>query len=103
MKTISIAKLALVLSVASYFSFAQQPPVTAADYARAEKMLDYNTEPLVYRDGANPHFLPDGRFWYAIRVPSGVEFVLFDPSNGERKVAPKLADLGVTLPPRPAR
>ena len=40
--------------------------LTAADYARAEKFMGYNTTPLVYRSGVRPTWLPDDRFWYAV-------------------------------------
>ncbi len=91
MKTISIAKLALALFVFSSFSFAQQ--ITADDYARAEKMMFWNTSPLVDRNGVNPNFLPDGRFWYRVLTPTGMEFVLIDPKDGSRKTALKLSDI----------
>src|ERR1044072_790883 len=49
---------------------AQQPvapaPVTASDYARAEKFMGYNTTPLVLRSGVRPTWMADGseRVWY---------------------------------------
>ena len=51
---------AIALSAAA---FAQQSPlsVTAADYARAEKFMGYNTNPLVYGVAGHPAWLPDGR------------------------------------------
>jgi len=75
---------------------AQTPALTAADYARAEKMLGFNTSPFVDRAGVRPVFLPDGRFWYRVLTPTGSEFVLVDPANGSKKTAPKLAELGIT-------
>ena len=35
---------------------------TAADYARAEKFMGYNTTPLVFHSGVRPTWLPDERF-----------------------------------------
>src|SRR4051812_45072753 len=98
MNITSIAKLALFLVTFSSFSFAQQKALTADDYARAEKMLIFNTSPLVDRGGVNPHFLPDGTFWYRVLTPSGSEYVLINPINGARKVAAKQSELGVTPP-----
>ncbi len=95
MKTTSIAKLALALFVFSAFSLAQQPALTAEDYARAEKMLSFNTSPFVDRGGVNPRFLPDGRFWYRVLTPTGSEYVLIDPKDGSRKTAAKPAEFGL--------
>ncbi|MFZ1700741.1 MAG: DPP IV N-terminal domain-containing protein [Pyrinomonadaceae bacterium] len=91
MKKISI--IALTILVLSFSISAQQ--MTAADYARAEKMLSYNTAPLVDRGGVRPNWLPDGRFWYQVMTPTAREYVLVDPANGSRKAAAKLDDLGI--------
>jgi len=98
MKQISILTLANILFVFSSLAQAQQPTITAADYARAEKMLSFNTSPLVDRSGVNPHFLPDGRFWYKVQTPTGSEFVLVDPASGSRKAAESEAGLGIPAP-----
>ena len=37
--------------------FAQPRALTAADYARAEKFMAYNTAPLVYRATVRPNWL----------------------------------------------
>jgi dipeptidyl aminopeptidase/acylaminoacyl peptidase len=95
MKRISTFTFALLLLTFTSFSIAQRPAFTAADYARAEKMLSFNTGPFVDRAGVRPTFLPDGRFWYRVLTPTGSEYVLVDPADGSRKAASKLADLGV--------
>jgi dipeptidyl aminopeptidase/acylaminoacyl peptidase len=65
-----------------------QPHVfTAADYARAEKFMPYTTNPLVYRSGVRPNWLPGDRFWYRVTTPAGAEFVLVDPARGSRAPA----------------
>lgn len=69
--------------------------LTAEDYARAEKMLGYNTAPLIDRAGARPTFLPDGRFWYQALTPTGREFVLINPADGSRTVKANLNELGI--------
>ncbi len=90
--TIAFLLLACTVSV-----FAQQPGVlTADDYARAEKMLGYNTSPLVDRAGVRATWLADGRFWYRVLTPTGSEYVLFNPATGERKADVDVAKLGVT-------
>jgi len=93
MKTFSISKLTLALLVFSSFALAQQSALTVEDYSRAEKMLSFNTSPLVDRGSVRPTFLPDGRFWYRALTPTGSEYVLIDPKNGSRQTAPKLSDI----------
>lgn len=86
--------------------FAQQATtaprvLTAADYARAEKMLGFGTAPFVDRAFARPTFLPDGRFWYRVMTATGSEYVLINPADGSRKSAANLSELGVPPPPPP--
>ena len=66
---------------------AQQPALTAADYARAEKFMGYNTAPLVDRSGIRPTWLADERFWYRVTTPEGSQFVLINPATGARAAA----------------
>ncbi|MBV9216383.1 MAG: DPP IV N-terminal domain-containing protein [Acidobacteria bacterium] len=94
MKIISLFFLAAAAFVSS--TLAQQAALTAADYARAEAMLGNRTAPFVDRNGVRPTFLSDGRFWYRNLTPTGVEYVLIDPSNGSRKVAATMAELGIS-------
>lgn len=88
--------LALAVLVFSISAIAQQ--MTAADYARAEKMLSYNTAPLVDRAAVRATWLPDGRFWYIAMTPTGREYVMVNPADGTKKAAASLAELGVTPP-----
>ena len=97
---LSASVLLLLLSVQA-LSFAQAPALTAADYARAEKMLSYGTAPLVDRGAVRPSFLPDGRFWYQTLTPTGREFVLVDPATGTKRAGESLEALGVTAPAQP--
>lgn len=99
MKRISSIALAFIFLFAAQLSFAQTRAFTAADYARAEKMLGFNTAPLIDRNGVRPTFLPDGRFWYRVLTPTGTEFVLVNPADGSKKAGATLAELGVTPAP----
>ncbi len=92
--------LASIIAVA-FFAVAvsaQNTALTADDYARAEKMLAYNTAPLVDRNGVRPTFLPDGRFWYQALTATGREYVVVDPATGAKRAAQSLTDLGITAP-----
>jgi len=54
---------------------------TAADYAKAEKFMDYNVNPLVFHTVEDPAWLADGRFWYRDTGSDGVTFMLVDPAK----------------------
>jgi dipeptidyl aminopeptidase/acylaminoacyl peptidase len=82
-----ISTIAIFIFVFTTSVFGQQTALTADDYARAEKMLGFNTGKLIDRAGVRPNWLPDGRFWYQVLTPTGKEFVLINPANGERKTA----------------
>ena len=66
---------------------AQQPrALTAADYARAEKFMPYNTAPLVLHAVEHAVWLPDGKLSYCTHAASGHERVLLDPRRWSRDV-----------------
>ena len=85
-KYITIALIAIV----SFATNAQSDKkvLTAADYEAATLSLGLNTSKLVYRTNVNPNWLSDGKFWYSVSVPGGLEYVLIDPTNGSRKTGP---------------
>jgi dipeptidyl aminopeptidase/acylaminoacyl peptidase len=60
---------------------------TTDDYARAERLMNYNVEPLVYHGVGKPVWLEDGRFWYRDRGPDGFTFMLVDPAKGTKRPA----------------
>lgn len=64
-----------------------QQGLTDGDYARAESMLTYNTEPLVDHGQVRPNWLPDGRFWFRDLTATGSEFILVDPVKKTRTAA----------------
>ncbi len=82
--------LPALFAVVSFSATAQSDKkvLTATDYEAATKSLGFNTSKLVYRYNVNPNWLPDGKFWYSVSVPGGVEFVLIDPKDGSRKTGP---------------
>ena len=71
--------------------------VTAADYARAEQFLGYNTAPLVTSGPVQANWLPDDRFWYRNQTASGIEFILVDPARAAKAPAFNHAALAATL------
>ncbi|HEY4217859.1 MAG TPA: DPP IV N-terminal domain-containing protein [Gemmatimonadaceae bacterium] len=65
-------------------AFAQQRTFTAADYARAERYMNYNTTPLVFGTSVRPTWLPADRFWYRSVTPAGTDLILVDPARSTR-------------------
>lgn len=76
--------LAIAASLSAQSRPASPPALTAADYARAERFMGYNTTPLVLRTVARPTWLPDGRFWYSTATGDGTAHVLVDPAARTR-------------------
>lgn len=66
---------------------AQGKKLTTGDYARAEKFMDYNVNPLVFHTVEHPKWMNDGRFWYRDRGPDGVTLTLVDPATGAKAPA----------------
>ncbi|MFM8535640.1 MAG: DPP IV N-terminal domain-containing protein, partial [Acidimicrobiia bacterium] len=60
--------------------------VTADDYARAEKFLNYNTGPLVANGPVRANWLPGDRFWYR-NQGAAAEFFLVDAVKGTKAPA----------------
>jgi dipeptidyl aminopeptidase/acylaminoacyl peptidase len=72
--------------------------LTAEDYARAEKLLGPNVNPLVVRAGGRATWLLDGRFWYRNALEDGgSEFVLVDPVKRTRGPAFDHAKLATAI------
>ena len=87
----------LAAALAAAIPFVAQQRLTSADYARAEKSMNYNTTPLMFGSGVRPTWLPDERFWYRNTTANGSEFVLVDPAKGTRQPAFDHAKLAGTL------
>src|SRR5882762_7973910 len=82
------AGLLTTISVVAQQRTADAPrALTPADYARAEKLMGYNTTPLVFHSGVRPNWTPDDHFWYRITTSDGSEFLRVDPSKGTREPA----------------
>ena len=77
--TVSVAAVTLTAQQA-----ATPRQLTAADYARAERFMTYNTTPLVLRTGVRPVWLDDGRFWYRVTTENGSEAIIVDPVKGTK-------------------
>ncbi|MDQ8173766.1 MAG: DPP IV N-terminal domain-containing protein [Gemmatimonadota bacterium] len=79
---------------------AQSRVLTAADYARAERFLAFNTTPLVSGTGVQPSWLPDGRFTYRVRTPDGSSpLMVVNPVTGSKTAC---TAVGAQCPAEPA-
>src|SRR5688572_26165532 len=81
--------LAIVIIVAAGLPGRAQSraAVTVADYERAERFLNYHTNPLVANGPVRANWLPGDRFWYRNQTASGFEFILVDPATATRTPA----------------
>ena len=89
--------IALASVIVGTACFAQTLALTANDYARAEKFMGYNSNPLVFGAGIRPRWLPGDRFWYRVTSAKGSEFLLVDPRRGTRGPAFDQAKLATAL------
>ncbi|REJ75755.1 MAG: S9 family peptidase [Acidobacteria bacterium] len=94
-RSVLLAIPMMVLLSLATFAQTTGPVLTRADYDRAASRLSFNTARLVDRLPGSPVWLDDGRFWYRVSTVDGAEFVLIDPSDGSRKAAASLDELGV--------
>jgi dipeptidyl-peptidase 4 len=93
---LSIFAVGLVLSVPVLAQTGRQ--YTDADYAAAEKFMNYNVNPLASRGVVRAQWLDDNRFWYRAVDESGVTFMIVDPARSvnapafdQRRLATALA------------
>jgi dipeptidyl aminopeptidase/acylaminoacyl peptidase len=83
-KTIARPFAAFTLFCAA--TLAQQPrQYTDQDYAKAEKFMAYNVNPLAYKGQVNAQWLDNDRFWYREVDDSGITYVMVDPAKSSRK------------------
>jgi dipeptidyl aminopeptidase/acylaminoacyl peptidase len=76
---------ALVLPIFAQQGVRRDAAMTAADYARAEKFMTWNTTPLVHRSGVRPTWIDGDRFWYRVTTAAGGEAVLVDAASGTKQ------------------
>jgi dipeptidyl-peptidase-4 len=86
MRRLALGSPLLIVTTVVVAAQRPEPPraLTAADYARAERFMNYNVTPLVLHSGVKPTWLPDGRFWYRTTTENGTAFFVVDPATGAR-------------------
>ena len=82
------ARRLLSFAVACCLATSAVAQTTSEDYARAERLLGWNAEKLVFHFPVDPQWVGDSdTFWYRKRVPSGHEFIYVNPADGTRRQA----------------
>jgi hypothetical protein len=95
----SVLLTAIAVAAPLSVAHAQSRVLTAADYARAEKFLGFNTQPLVSNTGVQPSWLPDGRFTYRVRLPDGSQPVVLVNAKGVKTNCVAAPTLPVAITP----
>jgi hypothetical protein len=75
--------------------------VTAADYARAERFMSYNVNPLVLHGGVRATWIADDRFWYSTTGENGTEAWLVNAKAKTRTIC-DLPACRTTASPEPS-
>ncbi|MGA8094233.1 MAG: DPP IV N-terminal domain-containing protein [Steroidobacteraceae bacterium] len=76
------ALLGLLTLLSASVGMAQGRHLTARDYARAERFMPYDTEPLVDHDVQSVHWLDDRSFWYVDHDSGGDHYQLMIAATG---------------------
>jgi dipeptidyl aminopeptidase/acylaminoacyl peptidase len=83
-KILRASAVILLASLTGAGAAQQGRQLTTEDYARAEKFMNYNVNPLVYHSVERPVWLADGRVWYRDRGPEGTTYTIVDPAKGTK-------------------
>ncbi len=88
----------LVLLCITLGSFAQNTPVTKANYAMAARYSSKKLEKLIFSTSVDPHWLKKSeRFWYMYETTDGKKWYIVDPVKGEKKLLFDNADLAAKI------
>jgi hypothetical protein len=93
-----IIKLILLFSCIALASFAQNNPVTKANYQLAARFSPKKLDKMVFSTSVDPHWLKKSeRFWYMYETSEGKKWYIVDPVKGEKKVLFDNADLAAKI------
>jgi len=83
MKTIFIP---LILSILTFQAYAQNTPVTSANYALTARFSPENLKRMVFSTSVDAHWLKQSeRFWYMYETSAGKTYYLVDPVKRIKK------------------
>ncbi len=90
--------LTLLFLFVTFLSFAQNVPVTKANYQLAARFSSKKLEKLIFSTSVDPHWLKKSdRFWYMYETTEGKKWYIVDPVKGEKKVLFDNADLAAKI------
>lgn len=91
---LSLARAATLVGAVALPAVAQQ----AVDYTPSDRLLGWNLSSLIRGQASEPTFLGStDHFWYTVRTPQGVEYILVDPAANTRRPLFNLAGLAASL------
>ncbi|MDP1765091.1 MAG: DPP IV N-terminal domain-containing protein [Sediminibacterium sp.] len=91
-------QLILLFTFFSFLSFAQNEPITKANYATAARFSPKKLEKLILTTSVDPHWLKKSdRFWYVYETTEGKKWYIIDPVKGEKKLLFDNADLAAKI------
>ncbi|MDE5420013.1 S9 family peptidase [Labilibaculum sp. DW002] len=78
--------LTLLLVIIGLGLFAQETPVTKANYELAARFSPTKLRGMVFSTSVNPHWLKNGeKFWYTYRTSEGQKYYIVDPVKNTKK------------------
>lgn len=78
--------LALLIFFTGAICFAQQTPVTKANYELAARFSPKKVGKLVFSTAINPNWFKNSdKFWYVWQTPQGTFYYIADPATGTKK------------------
>ncbi|MBS1665454.1 MAG: DPP IV N-terminal domain-containing protein [Bacteroidetes bacterium] len=78
--------LLIGLVLATFNVYAQQPPVTTANYQAAARFSPKKLEKMIFSIQVDPHWLKkSSRFWYMYETTEGKQWYVVDPVKGEKR------------------
>ncbi len=78
--------------------FAQNTPVTKANYSLAARFSPKKLEKLIFSTNVDPHWLKKtDRFWYVYETTEGKKWYIVDPTKAEKKLLFDNADLAAKI------
>jgi dipeptidyl aminopeptidase/acylaminoacyl peptidase len=90
--------LLILLLFVALGSFAQNLPVTKANYQQAARFSPKKLEKLIFSTNVDPHWLKKtDRFWYMYETTEGKKWYIIDPVKGEKKLLFDNADLAARI------
>ncbi|MBV9987588.1 MAG: DPP IV N-terminal domain-containing protein [Chitinophagaceae bacterium] len=88
----------VIFLFAACTAFAQNTPVTKANYQQAARFAPRKLEKLIFSTNVDPHWLKKSdRFWYVYETTEGKKWYIVDPAKGEKRLLFDNADLAAKI------